>query len=368
MHVQLSAELPVNLDSALHRLLKAWEHGSLPQSILLSGPSGVGKKRAALEIARILSCSDLEQRPCGQCFSCKVSTPKEKPTGENPWLWLLPMRASSEKGKKEERQEKADALARQIVMDPYGDPYENGAGHIVGAVRDLLQKFQYHEDKARVVLIPEAERMNESTANALLKTLEEAPAHTYFILTCSNKAQLLPTIVSRCVQVQVQPLKYGDFAMKMRERNEEISEEECTLLFALSEGCWGKAEHWMHADLSSVRNLCFDFLRALQSSKHHQMQEWLSSSKIGTDQDRWTEFLRVLYVLVGDLVAYQSGVMPRNRDAVEQLQSLLALVPREQGLEVLRLIQAALRRAESNLPIAMSCHTLALEWDALLRP
>lgn len=366
MKVQLSSELPVNLDSALHRLLRAWEHGSLPQSILLSGAAGVGKKRAALEIARILSCASQDLRPCGECFSCRVTAPKEKPTGENPYLWLLPMRASSERGKKEERQEKAESIAKQIVLDPYGDPYENGAGHIVGAVRDLLQKFQYHEERARVVLIPEAERMNESTANALLKTLEEAPEHTYFILTCSNKAQLLPTIISRCVQVQVQPLQYGDLAMKLREMRPEITEEECTLLYALSEGCLGKVLHWMHADLSAVRQKGLDFLAAVMTGRHEQLHSWLMASKIGSDQDQWTEFLKVLYVLVGDLVAFQSGVMPRNRDLVDELKALQKAVPSDKGLELLSLIQSALRRAQSNLPIMLSFHTMALEWDGVL--
>lgn len=366
MKAVLSGDLPLNLDGALHRLLRAWENGALAQTILLSGPAGVGKKRAALEIAKILSCSSEHQRPCGQCFNCRVVAPKTPATGENPWNWLVPMRASSDRGKKEERQEKTEEIARKIVLDPFADPYENGAGHIVGAVRDLLAKFQYHETQTRVILIPEAERMNESTANALLKTLEEAPPNTYFILTTSNKSQLLPTIVSRCMHVFVPPLEFGDFRRSLESLRPDVSEEDATLFFALSEGCWGRALGWLDKDVAEVRDLCFGFLDVIRSKKHLDAHAWFVGSGIQSDQNKLIEFFHILYLFVGDIVALQTGVLPRNRDLVESLGQYTEFLPREKGLEILSLIKSAVQRSEKHLPVQLNIHTLILEIEQAL--
>lgn len=129
---------------------------------LFSGPRGVGKKEAALAFAAALLCPD---RGCGCCHACRRVL-----GGVHPDLVVLAP---------EGRFIMVDDI-RQVNRDVFRRPYEA---------------------MVRVHVLLDAETMNKEAANALLKTLEEPPAHACFILVTSEPQRLLPTIVSRCQKV-----------------------------------------------------------------------------------------------------------------------------------------------------------------------
>jgi DNA polymerase-3 subunit delta' len=168
-------------------------HGvaQLPHALLLTGQRGIGKFELARSFAASLLCENLTAagEACGACLACGWLA-----QGNHPDLRLLQPNAliaeAAESGELDEAGKKKPS--QQITIDQ------------VRALDDFLH-VGTHRHGARVVLLNPAEAMNRSTANALLKSLEEPIASTLFLLISSEPHRLLPTIRSRC---QVMPVRH----------------------------------------------------------------------------------------------------------------------------------------------------------------
>lgn len=153
----------------------------LPHALLLVGPAGVGKTAFSEQIAALLLCESIkpELEACGECQACRWLD-----AGNHP-----DFRRVAPDG---------DDDAEEGVAEK---PKKRGPGMIkIDQIREL-EAFVFvgsHREGNRVVLISDAEAMNPSAANALLKILEEPPSSVYFILVSSKTKSLLPTIRSRC--------------------------------------------------------------------------------------------------------------------------------------------------------------------------
>ena len=149
-----------------------WPHG-----LLLTGPQGIGKRALAMHFARALLC----ERPqpdggaCGTCASCGYVK-----AGQHPDLRILELVEVDEEGE-------AKPLA-EIKID---------------SVRDLTawSLLTSHRGIAKVGIVDPAEALNIAAANALLKTLEEPPPSTFFVLVTHHAWQVLPTLRSRCLRL-----------------------------------------------------------------------------------------------------------------------------------------------------------------------
>lgn len=167
----------------------ARRRGALPHALLISGRSGLGKTALARTFAQALLCeaSGADGVPCGACAACRWFE-----QGSHPDFRLVEPEALAE-GAGEEgegRARPAAAPSRQIRIDQ------------VRELQDFLA-VGTHRGGARVILIRPAEAMNPATANALLKSLEEPPAGTVFLLVSSAPDRLLPTVRSRCQRISV---------------------------------------------------------------------------------------------------------------------------------------------------------------------
>ncbi|HLP41113.1 MAG TPA: hypothetical protein VK465_06370, partial [Fibrobacteria bacterium] len=201
-------------------LEQALASGKFPHALLLHGPEGAGQNALLLDLADILLCESAGTRPCGACRACLQSR-----TGNSERIhFLLPLESSS--GDDERKSVEGDQLEELTEKIPVflGDPYgyrlsERGLIRIAQA-RDLQTKLGYAGAtlKSRVVLIPWAERFQTEAANALLKTLEEPPPGTYFLLSTSNRKAVLQTILSRCTGLPVSALDDEAFAAAVAAR------------------------------------------------------------------------------------------------------------------------------------------------------
>ncbi|MGJ8680927.1 DNA polymerase III subunit delta' [Paraglaciecola sp.] len=134
----------------------------LHHAMLIQGPSGLGKTYFTQQLAQLLLCAKRQHgTACGACQACMLYQ-----SGTHPDLHLV----ESEK---------------QIGVDQIRD-----------AIKKLTGSAQM--SGAKVLIIQQADSMTESSANALLKTLEEPTAHTYLLLTTDKTERILPTIKSRC--------------------------------------------------------------------------------------------------------------------------------------------------------------------------
>lgn len=172
----------IDLHEATWQRLQA-RRAQLPHALLLAGARGLGKLALARRFAAALLCEQPDARgdACGACPSCNWLG-----QGNHPDFRLLQPEALAE-AEPGEGEKKA---SQQITIDQ------------VRGLDDFLH-VGTHRLGLRVVLVHPAEAMNRSTANALLKTLEEPSPDTLFLLVSNEPDRLLPTVRSRCQTLSV---------------------------------------------------------------------------------------------------------------------------------------------------------------------
>ncbi len=198
------------------RLLPRIVAGTLPQSLLLHGPAGVGKQRLALWMAQALICVS-DAPPCGACRECRYALDLTHP--DLTWVFPRPRPKGSDSDPEDVADDLAEARARRVERHGlYAAPPGN-EGVYVAMVRFLVRQAVRTPALARrkVFVVGDIDRMAqqegaEVAANAFLKLLEEPPANTWVISTTSAVGSLLPTIRSRVVGVRVPRL--DDAAMR----------------------------------------------------------------------------------------------------------------------------------------------------------
>ena len=153
----------VGQDHVKITLMNAFKSGHVSHAYLFTGPRGTGKTSTARLLAKALNCTNLKDgfEPCGECELCKE-------IGEGRLIDLIEIDAASNRG--------------------------------IDEVRDLKEKINFAptRSKVKVYIIDEVHMMTKEAFNALLKTLEEPPAHAYFILATTEAHKIPETIISRC--------------------------------------------------------------------------------------------------------------------------------------------------------------------------
>lgn len=222
--------------------------GSIAQSILLHGPSGVGKQRMGLWLAQQLLCET--PRPdgaCGNCQSCRMNLRVEHP--DVHWFFPLPRPDGATPEKLRDKLEEArgaELAARRA--DPFHIPaYDRAPAYFLGTVQNL-QRFagvRPAMGSRKVFVVGDAEAMvpqesSPEAANAFLKLLEEPPSDTTLIVTSSNPGALLPTIRSRVLPVRLVPLPAPEVAAFL-ESERGLDRAEAERVAAISGGSIGQA-------------------------------------------------------------------------------------------------------------------------------
>lgn len=152
----------------------------LPHGVCFHGPSGIGKRLMAAELAKAMLCEN--RTGCGECRHCKKLA-----SGNHPDFTLC------------------EPAGQDIKVDQIREIAEN-------------LHFRPFEGRVRMVVLDQVERLREGAANAFLKSLEEPPEYVYFILVCSDLKALLPTILSRCQKIGFQSLNVNDKVNILKER------------------------------------------------------------------------------------------------------------------------------------------------------
>lgn len=166
-------------------LSRALKKGRIPNSLLFSGPEGVGKKDTALVVAKALNCEKMEDDACEECASCKAINQGNFPDV----ITIFPE-------------------ANVIKIDQ---------------IR-LVKKIAYLKPmigKKRVFIVVEAESMTEEAANSLLKILEEPPFFSHITLITNNQYLILPTIKSRCQILSFSPVSREEMGKILIEKGYE---------------------------------------------------------------------------------------------------------------------------------------------------
>ena len=192
---------------------KAIANHKISHAYILTGEAGMGRKSIANAFAMTLLCEKGGSEPCMTCHSCK-----QVMSGNHPDLIYVKHEKPGSIGVDDVREQINDT----IMIRPYSSYY-------------------------KIYIVDEAEKMTVQAQNALLKTIEEPPAYAVIILITTNQEAFLPTILSRCVQMKLKPLK--DFTIKSYlTQNLHIPEKDADICAAFARGNLGKAIHLASSD------------------------------------------------------------------------------------------------------------------------
>lgn len=197
------------------RLASAVQRGSLPASLLIHGPRGIGKQRIGLWLGQLLLCDKGGEEPCGKCVHCRYVASLAHP--DLRWFFPRERLSGSDVGTEDVLEDIAEGIAKRVKdQGLYARPSGKEAIY-VATVRAIVSVASMTPSLARrkVFVIGDADRMvpqegTEQAANAFLKLLEEPPDDTTIIMTTSEPGALLPTIRSRVSAIRAAPLRESE--------------------------------------------------------------------------------------------------------------------------------------------------------------
>jgi DNA polymerase III subunit delta' len=330
----------------LSLLSAAVARGTLPPSLLFSGPAGVGKRAAAGALAQALNCEraaepgasavggSLALDGCGACASCRRIARNVHPD--------------------------------VIVVEP-GD-----TGSIkVEQIRDVLGRSAYRpfEGRRRVVIVDEADAMVEEAQNALLKTLEEPPPASVFVLVTAAPDALLPTVRSRCPRLRFGPLTAGEVASVLM-RDHDFTEADARAAAADSDGSVGAALAARSVDAAEARGLAWDLLeraaRVADPARRLESARSLTPKKgsSAAEREHLAACLRVLASLLRDLgvLALQGDVRTlANPDLQPRLEGLAGAFDGRRSARAFAAVDRALSALGRNASPKVVANWLALQ-------
>jgi DNA polymerase-3 subunit delta' len=227
-------------DKVVEQFRRTLAAGRLASTYLFVGPAGIGKKRFAMELARCLLCQRAADalEACGECESCRLFA-----AGNHPDLELVGL--------------PADKSELPIALFVGDDQHRNQEGL---CHRIALKPFL---GGRRVAIIDDADHFNASSANCLLKTLEEPPPQSLLVLIGTSPARQLPTIRSRAQIVRFQPLAADEVAQILLDTGAAVDREQAARLAELSEGSVERTVEQADPALVEFRGT---FLNALSSA------------------------------------------------------------------------------------------------------
>lgn len=267
-------------------LSRSLAHGTLPPSLLFSGPEGVGKRLVAKAVAQALNClqprierghpADLSLDACGSCLACRKID-----RGVHPDLVVL------------ERPETGSVK--------------------IDEVREAIAATGYRpfEGRRRVVVIDDADRLNPDSQNALLKSLEEPPASSVFLLVSSRPETLLATVRSRCSRLRFGRLPAAEVARLLIERH-KMDPADAHAVAAVADGSPGRALDAGSRAFRSARDAALVVLRTAsgRTSATERLQAaaaLLSGKAPSGEREELATRVRMLASLVRDVALVAQG-------------------------------------------------------------
>ena len=300
---------------------RAAVRGSLPPSLIFAGPDGIGKRRAAIALAQLFNCASppagAEADACGACAACR-------------------------------------RIARGVYADVLViEPGETGSIK-VDQVRDAIERSGYRpfEGRRRVVVIDDADAMEASAQNALLKTLEEPPAASTFILVTARPDVLLPTVRSRCQRIRFARLSPADVAAVLM-RDHGYTERDAHAAALLSDGSIGRALEGDTDAYADARDAAVAMLASLGRASEPRGR--LAGAKaLGgdkSDRDELARRLRLVASLLRDLGllhARADRASMANRDLEPALETLLGPFGSGRAVRAFAAVDRALMALDRN--------------------
>ncbi|MCY4633938.1 MAG: AAA family ATPase [Acidobacteria bacterium] len=317
--------------TVLSRISQAVGRDSLPPSLLLTGPGGVGKRLLAGAIAQALNCgaprrdaSGFAFDACGSCSACRRI---------------------------------AGGIYPDVVVVAPGD----GGSITVDQVRVAIEQVGYRpfEGRRRVIVVDDADLLLPAAQNALLKTLEEPPPSSQLVLVTARPDMLLDTVRSRCPRLRLGHLG-SDEVVGILLRRPGIDERAARSAAAAAGGSAGRALQLASSGREGIREAAIGLLRSVSAARDARARlagardfaaGGGSKRAPAADRQELRERLRMLASLLRDVAAVAAGaaVPLANADLDAALRDLAGVWGGARGPRAFAAVDEALDAVERNV-------------------
>lgn len=324
---------------AVEFLRKGMQHRRNRHAYLITGMEGIGKADLARTFAMALNCADPVEgnRPCGVCRSCKLTISENHPD-----LLFGEADETSERLKIEAIRE----VTRTLALKPF-------------------------ESRYRIAVFPQFDRADPRTQDALLKTLEEPPAHAVLILMATSTENIMPTILSRCQHLPLRPVPQETVQRILEEGG--VPPDKALLLARFSGGRirWA-LEAAANDEVLRERDAILNRLQELLSGNRRARFELAEELDQMARKDRAAirQMLEIWLTYWRDatLLAMDSPIKPCNTDRSIELQQLVQRIQPDEALHALQATRAVLReQLNTNANVRLMFEVLFLDYPLLSR-
>ena len=312
----------------IEELKKILVTGRFPHAVLFSGIEGIGKKKIAETCAAVLLCENPKDgEPCGVCSNCRLTA-----AGSHPDFYIV--------------EPEATKTTRNIK---------------IGQIRTLQSEATLRPVQAerRVVLIDGAEFMNGAAANCLLKTLEEPPSQTIFILLTANRAGLLMTLRSRCRTINFDRLTTEEIRAELLKR--EIDSNKAEKISIIADGSLGRALNLAESGGYEMRESALDFIERIALEEITNEDIFTKGVQISAwSREQFSDFVIYVQKIIRDISLIDQTEL-YNPDFEERLSKIkisqkILFQMLQQGTEIQRQL-----KSNANLRLIAEAYLLQLK-------
>lgn len=309
-------------------LRNALSTGKISHAYIINGERFSGKEFIARIFAMALQCESGEDGPCQACHSCRQALSDNQPD-----IIRLVHEKPGSIGVDDIRTQ----INGDIAIKPYSSPY-------------------------KVYIVNEAEKMTVQAQNALLKTLEEPPAYAVILLLTTNVNALLPTILSRCVILNMKPAA-DDLVKKFLMEELQVPDYKAEVCAAFARGNIGKAKLLAASeDFDKVKEEALSLLKYVQDM---DVTEMISAVKrIGEFKLDVNDYLDILAIWYRDVLLFKATSDANHLIFREEIQNIRKVADRTsyEGIErVIKALSRAKSRLDANVNFELTMELLLLD-------
>lgn len=302
--------------------------GKISHAYIINGEKASGKEFVANIFAMALQCENADEKPCGECHSCKQALSNNQPDI---------IKVSHEKPNTISVDDIRVQINNDIAIKPYSSPY-------------------------KIYIMNEAEKMTTQAQNALLKTLEEPPVYAIILLLTTNVNSMLQTILSRCVVLNMKPVQ-DDLMRNYLMSELQIPDYKAEVCVAFARGNIGKAKLLAsNEDFDTVKEEAFALLKYI-----HEMDitEVIAAiKKISDYKMDVNDYMDIISIWYRDVLLFKATNDASHLVFKEEIQNIRKVVGRTsyEGIEsVMRALERAKNRLNANVNFELTMELLLLE-------
>lgn len=318
----------VGQEQLREHLENAVRTGKVSHAYIINGERNAGKEFIAKTFAMAVQCENRQDvEPCGECHSCKQAL-----SGNHPDIIFITHEKPGTMG--------VDDIRRQINGDVAIKPYSG---------------------PKKIYIVSEGEKMTVQAQNALLKTLEEPPEYAVILILTDNVNTLLPTILSRCVVLNMKPVRDAQIKEYLME-NMGIPDYKADICVAFARGNVGKARLLANSEeFDKVKEEAITLLKYIGEMELHEIVAAIK--KINEYKFDVNDYMDILSIWYRDVLLFKATHDVNHLIFREEIQSIRKVADKStyEGIErIIDALEKSKQRLNANVNFELTMELLLL--------